>query len=387
MKKTRVAVAYHFFPHYRKGIIEEFMRSPDVDVTYLGDDKGIEGIKEYKFGAEAKFKAVATHYLGKLVFQPGLLWECLFGPYDCFIFLANPNFMTTWLAAVLCRLRGKRVIFWGHGFKTDALGVNNRVRRFFFGLADGYYTYGWRAKEIALKLGFAPEEIYVGFNSLDYHRQLAVRNAVLRNPPQVTQSGERVLRILCISRLTSLCRYDMLFDAIKIAQQKYGVRASVLMIGDGPVKADLEQQAKTLGLDVDFVGALYDEQQIASHVFAADVTIQPGKVGLTAMHSMMYGTPIISNDDFIAQMPEVEAVVDGFTGLLFKSGDLDDLAARLDEFNRVFTDREKTRQRCFEMIDKIYNPMKQTEVLVEAVQGKPARLGNDAFVLFKGQGA
>lgn len=383
VRKKNVAIVYHFFPHYRKGILEALIQSKDLDVQFYGGADGIEGIKEYPFPENSKFKAISTYHAGNVVVQPYVIFLSLFGRFDSFVFLANPYFLTTWIAAAICRLRGRRVVFWGHGFKSDSRSLINIVRRSFFSLAQAFYTYGWRAKENAIKLGFEPESIYVGFNSLDYNRQLAVRRDILAKRSKLTSDDSPCIKILCISRLTDLCRYDMLFDAINIAAVKYGVNASVVVIGDGPSRKQLESQVLELGLKVDFIGALYDEGEIARHVFDADVTVSPGKVGLTAMHSLMYGTPVISNDDFIAQMPEVEAIVKGKTGLLFKSGDVQDLAACLRDFSSAFQDRDETRENCFRMIDEIYNPSRQLDVLVRAVDGIPAEKGDDAFVMFR----
>lgn len=386
MNRTTVAVIYHFFPHYRKGVIEHFARDPQVDVTYIGGRAGIEGIKEHSFSDKAKFFGVATYYLGNIVFQPYVLLLCLFGRFDAYVFLANPYFITTWIGAAICRLRGRRVVFWGHGFKSEKPSLANNVRKIFFSLANSFYTYGWRAKSIAVNFGFSPDSIYVGFNSLDYLKQIEVRNKVLEsessNPP-VRDNGE--LNVLCISRLTDICRYDLLLSAARIAYDKYGLKVNIVVIGEGPVRKTLEQQANELKLNVSFLGAIYDEVEIAKHVFNSDVTVSPGKVGLTAMHSLMYGTPVISNDDFVSQMPEVEALVVGWTGLFFKRDDHLDLADKLRDFAALFINRELTRRRCFAMIDVIYNPMKQTDVLVDAVRGCPATKGDDAFVFFRSE--
>jgi glycosyltransferase involved in cell wall biosynthesis len=383
VNRTSVAVIYHFFPHYRKGIIEELSRDPHVDVTFVGAKKGIEGIKEYSFSDKSNFLDVATYYIGNIVFQPYVILICLFGRFDSYVFLANPYFITTWIGAAICRVRRRRVVFWGHGFKSDVLGLSNRVRRCFFSLANSFYTYGWRAKQIAVLFGFDPSTVHVGFNSLDYVKQIEVRNVVSKNNVQPVSTEEaNVLKVLCISRLTDICRYDLLFTAAHLAYEKYGLVLDIVLIGDGPVRGELEKQADDLQLNVKFVGAIYDEVEIANYLFNADVTVSPGKVGLTAMHSLMYGTPVISNDDFVSQMPEVEAVVDGKTGLLFKRDDFADLAEKLKEFSSVFVDRELTRLRCYQMIDAIYNPMNQTKVLVDAVRGRCADKGDDAFVIF-----
>ncbi len=103
------------------------------------------------------------------------------------------------------------------------------------------------------------------------------------------------------------------------------------------------------------------------------------------MHSLMYGTPVISNNDFVSQMPEVEAVVPGFTGDFFETNDASSLAMVIMDFRSRFPDRRKTRKYCFDMIDGIYNPEKQIEILLMAINGIDAPKGDDAFTLFEDQ--
>lgn len=375
----KIALCYHFFPHYRKGIIEEILKELPVD--FVGDDKGVEGIKTFNFPNSKRFSIAKCTYFGKLMFQPKILWIALTGNYSTYIFLANPNHITTWIGAAICRIRNKRVVFWGHGFKSQNQTKSNKIRKAFFSLANAFYTYGYNAKKNALSMGFNEKDIHVGFNSLDYSSQISVRNHLQYKPLKSTSLPD-TLNISCISRLTYTCRYDLLFDAIALAQKSSSVNYKVTIIGDGPERLALENQAKKLEINGVFLGPIYEEQKIAEILYNSDVTISPGKIGLTAMHSLMYGTPVISHDDIVSQMPEVEAIVPGRTGELFRHNDLDSLTEILISFPTRFRDRNKTRNNCFAMMDRIYNPKKQLDVLKMAIDNIPATKGDDAFNLF-----
>lgn len=371
-------ICYHFFPHYRKGIIEELSRQ--ISPTFLGDDRGVEGIKPYKFCSKDKFIHGHCFYIGKLMVQPKTIWVALTGNHANYIFLANPNHISTWIAALICRLRKKQVIFWGHGFKSNDLSKTNHLRKIFFNLSNSFYTYGWRAKENAISLGFSSKEIHVGFNSLDYNTQLKVRNSLITAKP----SDNKTLNVICISRLTHTCRYDMLFQAIEIAKNKKPEMSfKVTLIGDGPERKNLETIALNLQIQATFIGELYDENIIAQHISSADVTISPGKIGLTAMHSLMYGTPVISNDDYVNQMPEVEAIVSGHTGEVFINDDIYSLADLLINFKSGYSDRQKTREDCYLMMDQIYNPLNQVTILKMAIKGSDALEGKETLSLYK----
>ena len=44
---------------------------------------------------------------------------------------------------------------------------------------------------------------------------------------------------------------------------------------------------------------------------AANVTVSPGPIGLTAIQSLTYGVPAITNDEFSTQGPEFETIEPG----------------------------------------------------------------------------
>src|SRR5439155_1448825 len=106
---------------------------------------------------------------------------------------------------------------------------------------------------------------------------------------------------------------------------------NVLLVGDGPEKESLQSMAARLRIPVKFFGACYDEATLARLTMVAHVTVSPGKIGLTAMQSLAYGTPVITHDDHTAQGPEWEAILPGRTGALFHAGDVRHLASVIKE--------------------------------------------------------
>ena len=80
-----------------------------------------------------------------------------------------------------------------------------------------------------------------------------------------------------------------------------------------------------LNQNVCFFGPCYDEFEIGMLIYNAALCVSPGNVGLTAIHSLSYGTPVISHNDFKHQMPEFEAIVPGETGAFFIANDLNSL--------------------------------------------------------------
>jgi glycosyltransferase involved in cell wall biosynthesis len=379
-----VAIIYHFVPHYRIGFVKALANSDKFsDYHWFSSPLAMEGIPAISADQMGNFTPIKNIWIRGMLFQPYVLWLALIGAYDSYVFLANPNFITTWVAALIIKLRGKNVIFWGHGFFSDEKNLKNKIRQVFFSIANCSYVYGYRAKKQAINIGFSRKKIHVGFNSLDYSLQLELRKSL---DSEVAQSklvnSPQKIRVLAISRLTAICEYDTLLRAVDIAQRTSPSKFKVVFVGDGPERTNLECLARNLGLDVEFLGAIYDEKITSKLIREADCVAQPGKIGLTAMHALMFGTPVISHSSFQYQMPEVEALIDGITGMLHSRGDANDLARCLANFSNCFPDRLKTRRACYRVMDEIYNPSRQIEVLAHAASGADAVEGNLMEKLF-----
>ena len=143
-------------------------------------------------------------------------------------------------------------------------------------------------------------------------------------------------------------------------------------IGDGVQKEELQSLTEQFGLSkqVWFYGACYDEKQISDFMYNADICVSPGNVGLTAMHAMTFGLPVITHDNFCNQMPEYEAIEDGETGAFFKENDVNSLAKSIQEWFENHSDREKVRRACYKVIDEKYNPHVQVKIFKDVIYNK-----------------
>jgi hypothetical protein len=97
---------------------------------------------------------------------------------------------------------------------------------------------------------------------------------------------------------------------------------------------------------------------------------------LTAIHSLSYGTPVITHNDFANQMPEYEIIEDGITGTFFTKGNSNSLADAIHNWFSKNPDSNLKRQRCRMKIDQYYNPEYQISVFNELILGDSYRINN-----------
>jgi glycosyltransferase involved in cell wall biosynthesis len=148
--------------------------------------------------------------------------------------------------------------------------------------------------------------------------------------------------------------------------------AKLAVIGDGPLRAALERQARKLGERVRFLGALRSDE-VAQWMQRASVLAAPS---VTAADGDAEGLPNVVVEAAASGLPVVgtrhsgipEAVEDGATGFLVPEGDAGALAARLAELlgsqslrremgvaARQLAEHKFSRQMLTERLEAIYD--------------------------------
>lgn len=317
----RIAIVYTHYPHYREAVFRELRRSSSLRVRFFYDStRTAGGIATGR--AEATDVHIPTRTLGPLQFQWRFLSYALFSPEEVFVFLGNPYIVTTWIFALIVRLRGRRVLYWTHGWiSSSEVGAKAKLRDLFYRTAHGLLLYGNRAREIGISRGFPSDRLFTIYNSLDYRRQRACRRPAA--PDMKTAN------FLIVSRLISETRIDLAITALALLRRETEQRVRLTVVGDGPLRKALEEQAREADVDLDLNGAIYDETDIAEKMARCMAVISPGKVGLLAIHALAYGVPVITHDDLDQQMPEVEALSAGLTGEFFRRDDVGSLVAAM----------------------------------------------------------
>lgn len=358
----RLCVIYNFAPHYRQGIFKRMDDAFECD-WYFG--KSNQDIRKMDYLIlRGTVTEVETMRIGGLTFQKRILG--LLNRYDRFLMLGDSRSISTWLFLLFARcMPRKKVYLWSHGFYGKESASERMCKKFIFKLADGIFLYNGYARNLMIGEGLDAKKLFVIHNSLDYDKQIEIRRQLRSSDVYVRHFGNTVPNIIFIGRLTKVKKLDMLLDAAAIMKTR-NVPINVTFIGDGSQREQLESKVRDLGLEdsVWFYGACYDELKNAELIYNADLCVAPGNVGLTAMHTMVFGTPVITHNDFKWQMPEFEAITSGRTGDFFKADDVGDLAQTIEKWiYSTGTSRDRVRKACCEEIDCRWNPKVQIEVL------------------------
>lgn len=353
--------------HYRMAIYLLMEQKLNVDF-YFGDCRPGD-IKKIEKGSLNNCKNELKNFVLKepVYWQIGAI-SLAFKPYDVYLTPGDIWCISTWIVSLLCRIRGKKVYFWTHGWYGKENYLTKIIKKIFLRIPNGCFLYGEYAKQLMIANGFRDEKLSVIYNSLNYEEQYKLRGKLDNSLTLFNHFGNINQTLLFIGRLTKVKKLELLILAIS-ELKKQGRNFNLVLIGDGEMKAELEQLTlkENINENVWFYGECYDEKELSDIIYNSDLCISPGNVGLTAIHAMSFGTPVITHNNFPYQMPEFEAVLPGKTGDFFEYDNLESLVNTIKRWFDKGHDRSEIRNNCYRIIDEKYNPFKQIEVIKNAI--------------------
>ena len=140
--------------------------------------------------------------------------------------------------------------------------------------------------------------------------------------------SEAAFTLGVVSRLEHIKGMDLVVPAFAEVRKRFP-DVQLLVVGDGSLRAAMEQQAMALGCDdaVTWAGR-QPQEELSQYYSRMDIVLMPSRsegFGLTAIEAMAHGCVVVASD--IGGLPEV--VRDGVCGLLHRSEDVRDMASKI----------------------------------------------------------
>lgn len=362
--KRSLCLVYNFAPHYRKGIFTLIDKAYDCTWYFGRNNTDIRGLDLSLL--RDVHTVVNRRVAGSYYWQPGCFSLLFAKRFDTYFILGDTHSLSSWamLAAKRLLCPGKRIYVWTHGWYGKEGRLKQIMKKVYYKMADGIFLYGHYAKGLMTAQGFSPDRLFVVHNSLDYDRQLALRRSFRPSDIYRRHFSVEGPTLVFIGRLTRVKRIDLLLEAVAMLKQS-GKPCNLTLIGDGEMREQLVRRAAELGIDgqVWFYGACYDEAENAELIYNADLCVAPGNVGLTAIHTLTFGTPVATHDSLEWQMPEFESIHEGLTGTFFHKDDAAAIARAVEAWLATHPDREAVREACFAEIDQQWTPAFQMDVI------------------------
>lgn len=267
------------------------------------------------------------------VINPGIVPALIRGRFDAVIFMLGWGTVTSLLGILACRVaRVPSFLYGDSSFPPPVASARDALRagalRTLFGLVTGFMTTGVLNADYYAHYGADPQRFF--------HLPMAIDNERFARSASMTRDERRTLRarygiaeeaftIVFSGKLVPRKDPMTLLRALGSMQQ----RATVVLLGDGELRPELEAFARPRALDVVFAGFV-NQSELPRHYAIGDVFVLPSTFeprGLVVNEAMACGLPVVVSDrcGVIGDL-----VFDGDNGYVFAAGDAAQLASRLD---------------------------------------------------------
>jgi glycosyltransferase involved in cell wall biosynthesis len=367
-KKT--LIVYHYVAKYRRPIFDLLINDNNYDIASdIKSNNDIELVGAEFYQSDNFIKLNNFWVTPSVLWQSGLLSLIFSRKYNSVIFLGDPYFISTWVALILCRFFSIKSFLWTHGFVWDK-SFKSLLKLMYYKLADTILLYGNVSKRNLISKNVPSKKLEVIYNSLDYENQKKIRELTSRDSISKLKNTlfpETRFQLVFVGRLTPQKKLHLIIDLVSKLKSK-GYSVNMLFIGDGEEKEKLEVLTIERNLEdrIKFFGKTYDETQLCTLLSGSDLCISPGEVGLTAVHVMAYGVPVITHGDSRNQMPEFEIVQDGYTGLLYDIKNQDSLFETIVAY--INNPINNVHNNCISSVEKKYTPKSQFDLITKVIR-------------------
>lgn len=367
-----ILIIYNFAQEYRTAIFKAIDKNWKCTWIFGNNETDIKGMDT---SILRKVIIVQNRkIIGPWYYQTNVFKESRKAFYDCLLILGELYNVSNWLILIRNKLsrHPKKIYAWSHGWYGREGLVKKWLKRIFFGLTNKTFLYGNYAKHVAISQGFPSDKLEVIHNSLNHESQIKLRQSLKPSNIYKDHFGNSNPVLIFIGRLTTVKRLDILIHALEMLRNKDKI-FNLVLVGDGEKREDLEKLVtqKKLNSQIWFYGECYDDSQNAQLIYDAELCVAPGNIGLTAMHTMVFGTPVLTHDNFIMQMPEFEAIRPNKTGNFFEYGNIQSLANMIEKWNAYSQKHRKSIQEaCYKEIDLYWTPEYQIQILTNSIESE-----------------
>lgn len=313
IKRPRVIFFQPALPSYRIDFFDRVERrlGENLIVYYSVSDMGALSARSDE-PSWARQLASMLKLPGGLEWQSGVLSTSLKRD-DLIVVSGAPRNISNMMILAWARLRGIRTIWWGHYWSSTSKHHRFLLRILLMNLANAILFY--TDQEVA--------EYRRSYGKKNRRPVKALNNGINVDPIRLLRepydAAQRDNALLFIGRLTEKAELSLVLNALSDPRLQH---VCLNVIGDGPERATLQNLAQELEVERQVVwhGGTTDEPTIARIANSCKLFVYPGAVGLSLLHAMAYGLPVVVHDDRWTHMPEIAAFYRAKCGTTFTLG-------------------------------------------------------------------
>lgn len=377
-KNLRVTIQQSVIPLYAVPLFEGIARTEGLELTVTYSARG-NPLKNYqpKDVRTAVYPTRSWQIAGRTFLWDSAQWQLARrGAADVLVLEWNAWFLSLLPAVLRARKNGIRTVLWGHGYSKRPSGLRDWLRAVPARFADAVLLYESVTADRYRAMVPAPREVHHAANSLD-DQAIARAAAAWQGAPERLAAfrAEHGLpagnTLIFIGRLYRENEIDFLLQAFREVRAQRPACRLVLVGDDKDDVPRLKALAQTLGIadGIVWVGALYDEDRIAPWMLCADLFVYPRNVGLSLIHALNYGVPVLASGDRAHHNPEIHALKDGDNGVFVPGDDPRDYATAIVGLLADSPRRAAMREAARQTIAREFNMANMVRGFVGAIRG------------------
>ncbi|MGC7892373.1 hypothetical protein B9J90_06990 [Vibrio sp. V09_P4A23P171] len=314
--KNRLVFLQPALPTYRVSFFESLIFKSNYNVEIYASPRDFLNVKT----VQCKGLHLVGNFIkiGPFYWQAGLKVGDI-SEDDIIVVSGNPRIINYMLLYFKCKLKKRKVIWWGQGWTAGSKGISSRIRRKLMIFSDGIAVYTEKeSKEISHR------------NIIGLNNGLDVNSVPIFDKKLVKK--DEVIRLVFIGRLTKKANVNILFKALSKVRVSYHLS----IIGDGDVKNDLELLAEELDIssNITWHGQLFNNDNISKITNLCDVFVYPGAVGLSLIHAFSLSLPALVHNEENHHMPEFAAFKESYNGISFSRNNIESLSSVIDSLDK-----------------------------------------------------
>lgn len=355
----QVAIVTPILAHYRQQLFRRLDGEGQISFIHYSTTESDVGIRAMDATDVRRFIGVKNVKIGPFLWQKGLLRMAISKRINACIFTGDASYLSTWLAAFVARLTGKRVYFWTIGWHRRERGLRRIIRLFFYRIAHRLMVYSDLGRKYGGEHGYPLERIDVIYNSV---------SGVSAPKGYVEKNEGKQVAVGAVARVYPSKNLNLLLEAIWQLKERQNLDIKIILGGAGPETAKLRKQAAELGLNCRFLGPIHDPHELADFYKNIMLTVVPSAAGLTTIQSLAHGVPVVTDDDDDTQGPEASAIENWVTGSRVIAGDVEALAGAIAWWLRELAhEPERVVESCHAEVRARWNSDAQAQRVIDSL--------------------
>lgn len=296
---TSVSLVTNIPSPYRISLFNEIARREGIELSVLFMDR-IEKNRSWDLNIDNAlfdytFLAGGTRYSYRLDRSVGLnydLFEHLRSRSPDVVIAIGYSDVTAWLAMVYASITRTPFIPWigtWHGSVRQPNPIVTAVKRRYVKRGAAWIAYGSQAADYARSLGAVVGEVYCATNTVDVDRWRSKATA------DAQEQDHNRFELLYVGQLIERKNVSQLVAAL---DSPVGEMMSLRIVGDGPRREHLEEQAAGTAAKVSFQGMI-PRDELVTYYAEADALVLPSRRevwGLVVNEALACGTPVVVSE-------------------------------------------------------------------------------------------